>query len=188
MGMEMDRRKEVINICLDLFIEKGLTATSTRNLSGALKLQNAGLYYYFQSKEEVVIACAEAAALRLENALIPAALKDISDPDRMMSCLQSRADEMASTMRFLVTVCASSQYKDKMKPALDRFAERYDHYAEQVAKKLNCKKEDIEPYVYMVITAVANYMIFHEDSLVYPQIQIAKEAIRKFAASSTKND
>ena len=47
--METDRKKEVINICLDLFIEKGLTATSTRDLSSALKLQNAGLYYYFES-------------------------------------------------------------------------------------------------------------------------------------------
>ena len=188
MGMEIDRRKEVINICLDLFIKKGLTATSTRSLSSALKLQNAGLYYYFESKDEAVIACAEEAALRLENALIPAALRDIGDPDRMMSRLQSRADEMAPTMRFLVTVCASSQYKDKMKPALDRLAERYDHYSGQVAKKLNCKKEEIEPYVFMVITAVANYMIFNEDALVYPQIQIAKEAIRKYVSSPGQNN
>lgn len=184
MSMEIDRKKEVINICLDLFIEKGLTATSTRNLSSALKLQNAGLYYYFESKDEAVIACAEEAAIRLENALIPAALKDIGDPDIMMKRLQSRADEMSPTMRFLVSVCVSSQYKDKMKPALDRLAERYHHYAELVAKKLNCKMEDIEPYVYMVITAVANYMIFSEDALVYPQIQIAKDAIRNILSSS----
>ena len=169
----------VLNLMTDLFIEKGLTATSTRSLSSALKLQNAGLYYYFESKDEAVIACAEEAALRLENALIPAALRDIGDPDRMMSRLQSRADEMAPTMRFLVTVCASSQYKDKMKPALDRLDERYKHYTEQVAKKLNCATEDIEPYVYLVITTVANYMIFSEDSLIAPQMKIAKKAINE---------
>ena len=184
MGAEAERRKEVINICLDMFIEKGLTATSTRDLSGALKLQNAGLYYYFESKDEAVIACAEEAALRVENTLIPAALRNISDPDKMMAQLQTHADKAAPTMRFLVTVCASSQYKDKMKPALDRLADRYGHYAEQVAKKLNCEKADIEPYVYMVITAVANYMIFHEDSLISPQMQVAKAAIKAFAKRS----
>ena len=173
MNMEIDRKKEVINICLDLFIEKGLTATSTRNLSSALKLQNAGLYYYFESKDDAVIACAEEAAIRLENALIPAAIRDIEDPDIMMDRLQSRADEMAPTMRFLVSVCANSQYKDQMRPALDRLAQRYDLYTGQVAKKLNCNKEDAAPYVYMIITAVANYMIFSEDSLIYPQLQIA---------------
>ena len=77
-------------------------ATSTRNLSGALKLQHAGLYYYFESKDEVAIACAEEAALRLEKALIPGALRDVSDPDIMMKLLQSGANEMASTMRFLL--------------------------------------------------------------------------------------
>ncbi len=184
MGIEIDRKKEVINICLDLFIEKGLTATSTRDLSSALKMQNAALYYYFESKDEAVIACAEEAAIRLENALIPSAMREIGDPDIMMKNLQDKADEMAPTMRFLVTVCASSQYKDKMRPALDRLAERYDHYTEQVAKKLNCKKEDVEPYVYMIVTAVADYMIFAEDSLIYPQIKIAKAAIKRFVSSS----
>ena len=95
---------------------------------------------------------------------------------------------MAPTMRFFATVCASKQYKDKMKPALDRLANRYTHYAEQVAKKLNCKKEDVEPYVYLVITAVANYMIFAEDSLMAPQIKIAKEAIRNLQSSSQNSD
>lgn len=177
--MEVDRRKEVINICLDLFIEKGLTTTSTRDLSSALKLQNAGLYYYFESKDEAVIACAEEAAIRLESALIPRAIRDIGNPDIMMKRLQSRADEMAPTMRFLVTVCASKQYKDKMKPALNRLPERYRYYAEQVAEKLNCNKNDVEPYVYLVITAVTNYMIFSEDSLVAPQMKIAKEELRR---------
>jgi len=118
--MEIDRKKEVINICLDLFIEKGLTATSTRELSSALKMQNAALYYYFESKDDAVVACAEEAAMRLENALIPSALKDIAEPDVMMVNLQKRADEMAPTMSFLVTVCESTQYKDKMRPAQNR--------------------------------------------------------------------
>ena len=185
--METDRKKEVINICLDLFIEKGLTATSTRDLSSALKLQNAGLYYYFESKDDAVIACAEEAALRLENALIPPALKEIYRPDVMMQTLHRKAKEMAPTMRFLVTVCASSQYKDKMKPALDRLAERYSHYADQVARTLRCEQRDIEPYVYMVITAVANYMIFCEDALFFSQIKIAEEAIRQIVSSTTEN-
>ena len=65
--METDRRKEVVNICLDLFVEKGLYKTSTRDLSKALQLQSGGLYYYFQTKDDVVVACVEAAILPLEK-------------------------------------------------------------------------------------------------------------------------
>lgn len=177
--MENDRKKEVINICLDLFIEKGLTSTSTRNLSSALKLQNAGLYYYFESKDEAVIACAEEAALRVESALIPGALHDIDDLDTMMKRLQSRADEMAPTMRFLVTVCASSQYKDKMKPALDRLSKRYEAYASRLAEKLKCDVSVVAPYLYTTIMAVTNYMIFDEESYILPQIKLIKEQVAK---------
>ena len=71
-----------------------------------------------------------------------------------------------------------------MKPALHRLDQRYEQYAEMIAEKLGCIKEDIEPYVYMVITAVANYMIFEEDVFISPQMQIAKKAIKSFSKPS----
>lgn len=176
--METDRKKEVINICLDHFIENGLAETSTRSLSSALKLQNAGLYYYFESKDEAVILCAEEAVLRLENNLIYPALKDIIAPDLMIKRLRSRADKMAPTMRFFVSVCTSTHYKDEMKPLLDRLADRYAMYIVKIAAALNCDTEAIAPYVYMAITAVTNYMIFAEESLIQSQLEIVKDAIK----------
>lgn len=181
--MEPDRKKEVINVCLDHFIEKGLSETSTRSLSAALKLQNAGLYYYFSSKDEAVILCSEEAALRLENALLLPALKDLSNPDLMMNRLQSRADEMAPTMRFLASVCASKRYKDSIKPVLDGLSKRYGQYAERIAKILNCEAKEILPYVYMAITSLTNYMIFKEDEIVYPQIQIIKSKLTELISA-----
>lgn len=176
--MENDRKKEVINICLDHFIDNGLTDTSTRSLSSALQLQNAGLYYYFASKDEVVILCAEEAARRIENALIPTALKEIADPDLMMKHLQINADKMAPTMRFLVSVCSNKRYIQSARPVLDRLANRYGYYAEQAAKKLNCSTEEILPYVYMIVTAVANYMIFGDDTFIAPQMSLFKQEIK----------
>lgn len=182
--MEQDRKKEVVNVCLDHFIQKGLSETSTRSLSSALKLQNAGLYYYFKSKSEAVLICAEEAALRLENALIIPAIKVIANPDLMIRQLKTTANEMAPTMKFLVSVCSDNKYKDGMKPILDRLTERYDYYAGMVARTLNCNKADIEPYVYITITAVSNYMVFSEDKFIAPQMQLVKNAIIHFANTS----
>lgn len=113
----------------------------------------------------------------MENARINPALRNIGNPDLMMKRLQSRADEMAPTMRFLVYVCTSKRYKESVRPILDRLADRYEHYAEQIARKLNCTFEEIEPYVFMTITAVANYMIFAEDGIVAPQMKLVKNEI-----------
>ncbi len=184
--MSGERRTEVINICLDHFIEQGLFETSTRSLSKALKLQSGGLYNHFSSKDEAVIVCAEQAAIRLEDMLVSPAMKDMGDPDRMMKRLRSRADEMAPTMKFLVSVCSSERYKDDMKPVIDRLAERYEHYSEKAAEKLGCTKEDVEPYVYLTITAVSNYMIFAEDKYIFPQIKLVKEAIKSLKGDAIK--
>lgn len=50
-----DRRKEILNVCLDTFINKGLSETTVRDLSTALKLQSGGIYYWFKDKDEAVL-------------------------------------------------------------------------------------------------------------------------------------
>lgn len=169
--METDRRKEVVNICLDLFVEKGLYKTSTRDLSKALQLQSSGLYYYFPTKDDAVVACVEGAIRRLEDVLISPVRKEINNPAEMMKRLLSRADEMAPVYQFVVTVCSDQQYREKTKPILDALGERYVQYSEVFSKLLNCKVQELTPFVYMSITAITNYMIFREESFIAPQLK-----------------
>ena len=59
--MREDSKKinKIIDICLDCFMEKGLTGTTTKDLCDALGVCNGAIYYYFKTKEEIVLACAE---------------------------------------------------------------------------------------------------------------------------------
>ncbi len=105
-----EKKKEVVSKCLETFIRQGLSETSVRDLSGSLNLQSGGIYYYFKDKDDVVAACAEEAAIRLEEKLICSALKDIQNPALMLKKLYAGCDEMASTMKFFASVCALSRY------------------------------------------------------------------------------
>lgn len=117
-----DRKKEVLNACLNLFIEKGLSKTSTRDLSSAMKLQSSGMYYYFSSKDEFIIACAEEATLRIEKLLIATVIKEVRTPAVpavLMELLQKKAIDMAPTMKFFASVCCSDKrYEKLIKPVL----------------------------------------------------------------------
>lgn len=186
--METDRRKEVVNICLNLFVEKGLYKTSTRDLSKALQLQSGGLYYYFPTKDDVVVACVETAIRRLEDVLISPVRKEIANPADMMKRLLSRADEMAPVYRFVVTVCSDQQYRDKTKPILDELGERYAYYSEMFSKLLNCKVQELTPFVYMSITAITNYMIFREESFVAPQLKAVQLKLERIIKSQDISD
>ena len=95
-----ERRREIIAVCLDCFVEKGLTITTTKDLCTAAKLQNGGIYYYFSTKEEIVLACAEAAIERIEKGAFGIVFEDIQDVKSMMDRLGALADKMSPTMRF----------------------------------------------------------------------------------------
>lgn len=119
----------------------------------------------------------EEAARRLEVNLIVPALKDIHNPEVMMARLMNRADEMAPTIKFFAQVCADPQYQDKMHPVLNRLAQRYKHYAAEFAKSLGCEVDKVTPYLYICITAMVDYMIFHESILVRTQLCLVKKKL-----------
>ena len=172
------RKREILDVCLATFIRRGLYETSVRDLSRALALQSGGISYWFKDKDDVVVTCADEAALRLEEHLIAPALQDIREPDRMMERLRLRADELRPMMKFFASVCACSRYEERLRPVLGRLAERYEKYAARFASELHCELQEIAPYVYFAITTVTDYMIFGEASYIEPQIRLIKAAIR----------
>lgn len=167
----IDRRKEIIEKCLQFLVVKGLTQTTTRDLSKAMELKSGGMYYYFHSKDDLIIACAEEAIILIENSLIIPALSEVVQPKIMMEHLQTNALNLAPTMKFFVSVCTDERYAENIKPVLDRVGQRYTQYASRFAEALKSDVKEITPFVYMMITAISNYMVFGEASFVSPQLR-----------------
>ena len=176
-----ETRNEIIGVCLDCFVEKGLTVTTTKDLCTAANLQNGGIYYYFSTKEEIVLACAEEAINRIEKSAFGIVLEDISDIRSMMDRLVTLADKMSPTMRFLVSVCVSREYEEQIKPSLVRLASRYPYYTDKIAEILGCTKDEVEPFIHLSILAINNYMIFAERALFDPQIESVKKELMRLA-------
>ena len=184
---EEDRKRIVVNACLTQFLANGLYKTTTRDLSKSINLQSGGIYYYFKSKSDVVVACAEEASLRLENNLILPALRDMDNPQALVDNLFKRCDELAPTMKFLAQVCSVDEYREAMEPSLYRLSRRYRLYAEMFANNLECSIEEVEPYVYMCITAMTSYMIFGEQLHISPQMELVKNALVQFQGKVRKS-
>lgn len=180
------RTKELIDACLDCFVEKGLAATSSKDLCRAGDLQYGGIYYYFETKEEIVLSCAEEAINRIEKKAFGLVLEDIEDVADMMDHLVCLADQLSPTMHFLVSVCVSNEYGEKAKPFLIKLAQRYPYYTGKIAEILGCFKEEVEPYVHLSILALNNYMIFNERALFLPQIEAAKKGLLMLASGKRK--
>ncbi len=165
-----DRKQAIVDTCLATFMKKGLAHTSTKDLCDALHLNSGGVFYYFKSKDDIIIACAEEAAIRIERDLIGVAMHDVEQPEKMAKDLHERANQMRNLMKFFVTVVSSSKYSDAIQPSLDRLSLRYQYYVQQFAEKLACPPEEIAPHVYIVINTMLSYMLFGRDSFVAPQL------------------
>lgn len=178
-----DRKKEIVNSSLEILVEKGLTQTTTRDLSKSIKLQAGGIYYYFRTKDELIIACAEEAVLRVENKLFIPALSEVKNPKQMIENLQLNALKMSSTMKFFVSVCTDKRYSEQMKPVLERKSARYTQYYVNFAKALKADEKEVAPFIYMLITAISNYMVFQESSFVLPQLRAVQIKLERIIAS-----
>lgn len=161
---DMGRRKEIIDTCLKKFIEKGLYETKARDLGSALKMQPSGLYYHFKSKDEIVLECAEEAAVRLEDALLMPVINMLDNPEQAEALSEEVPDEMMSMTRFFAQVCTANKYREQMKPALCRLKEREKAYCDAIAKKLGCSTEEIAPWFFACIASMESYMIFGEEA------------------------
>ncbi len=151
---------------------KGLAQTSTKNLCDALNLNSGGVFYYFKTRDEIVIACAEEAKKRIETDLFGIAISDIDYPEKLAIDLHDRAVAMSPLMKFFVTVCSTPKYDEAVSPLLDKLGIRYKSYVDLFAEKLECTTDEVAPYVYIVINTMLSYMLFGKDNFVAPQLEL----------------
>jgi AcrR family transcriptional regulator len=55
-GSAISTRDRLLEIAIDLFIEKGFDKTSLREIAEKLGVSKAALYYHFKSKEDILLA------------------------------------------------------------------------------------------------------------------------------------
>src|SRR2546421_10613747 len=55
-GGAASTRERILDVALDLFVRKGYTETSLREVAALLGFSKAALYYHFESKQDILMA------------------------------------------------------------------------------------------------------------------------------------
>src|SRR2546430_8853343 len=55
-GVSATTRERILDVALDLFVRKGYTETSLREVAAELGFSKAALYYHFESKQDILMA------------------------------------------------------------------------------------------------------------------------------------
>jgi AcrR family transcriptional regulator len=80
------RKIEILRAAALLFHKKGFDATSMNDIAKAVNLTKPGLYYYVQSKEDLLFAIMEHAMNQLQEAVINPA-REQSNPEQCLAAI-----------------------------------------------------------------------------------------------------
>lgn len=79
----LDRAQEIYLLAAQLFVERGFESTSLTDLANALNITKAGLYYYFESKQELLYRIVELGLDNVKNEVLDPA-RAIKDPEERL--------------------------------------------------------------------------------------------------------
>jgi TetR/AcrR family transcriptional regulator, cholesterol catabolism regulator len=79
----LDRAQEIYLLAAQLFVERGVESTSLSDIAKALNITKAALYYYFESKQELLYRIVELGLDNVKNEVLDPA-RDIKDPEERL--------------------------------------------------------------------------------------------------------
>jgi len=127
-------REKIIEVAAELFGEKGYSATSIRDISQALKVSIATLYYYFKNKEDLLFTIIDSIGNDLLG-MLKQAQDEFDDPKEGLREMLSRHIALTEKKKNRVKVYVVEQHnlsKKFKKIIYKQHREIYDVYVNQL--------------------------------------------------------
>lgn len=103
IAAECDRTIDIYTKAAEIFHEQGFDATSMSNIAAAVDLTKAGLYYYIESKEDLLYAIMNYAMEQLETMVIEPS-REIAQPEERLKSIIARHARLLTEGNKAITI------------------------------------------------------------------------------------
>jgi len=103
IAAECDRTIDIYTKAAEIFHEQGFDATSMSNIAAAVDLTKAGLYYYIESKEDLLFAIMNYAMERLETMVIEPS-RELADAEARLRSIIERHGRLLTEGNKAITI------------------------------------------------------------------------------------
>jgi AcrR family transcriptional regulator len=114
-----ETRARILAAALELFRRDGFEAATMRDIAGAADVATGAAYYYFASKDAIVLAFYDQASKDMQPHLDAALLKSKDLKERLAGLLRVKLDYFAPSRRLLGTLAAHSDPEHPLSPFSD---------------------------------------------------------------------
>ncbi len=151
-----DRTEEIFYKAAQIFHDRGYSATSMSDLAAALEITKAGLYYYIESKEDLLFRIINFGLDWLDKVVIEPA-NSISDPEeRLRFVIQRHGGELIKGSKAIPILSdESSSLSPKLRKQVDKRKRLYFDLVRGTLEELK-----IEGKLQDVDTTVATFSLF----------------------------
>jgi len=176
------RRREILDVALDLFSERGFNAVSLADIAATVGITQAGVLHHFRTKADLLLAALQERERRN-------AANDLERRENGMTYLEAYLDQLRVNeerpplIQLFALLSAESLTLDH--PGHDWFAERYAKIDERVTAELEKILDSAKLPPGLTVRIVAQWLIGLPDGLriqwlLDPDSMVRHESVRLF--------
>lgn len=155
-----DKKSYIIEKSYECFVKNGIENTTTRDICAAAKVNANTLYYYFTSKNDILIECVNYGFLKLEDALFDALKEFDKSSFEIFPTLTTIVLDYAPQMRFLHQAVSSPSYEEYREEQFKKVNAFYDRFGRELAKRFECPPELIKDSISEIMTLLSYYSLW----------------------------
>ena len=156
----MTKKEYIIEKCYECFVKNGIENTTTRDFCTTADINANTLYYYFDSKNDILIECVNYGYRQLESALFDALKEFNKSSFDIFPRLAKVGLDYAPQMRFLHQAVSSPSYEEHREDQFKKVNAFYDELGKALAERFECPFEIIKDYIYEIMTLLSYYSLW----------------------------
>jgi AcrR family transcriptional regulator len=154
------KKDYIIEKSYECFVKNGIENTTTRDFCAAAGVNANTLYYYFESKNSIMIECVDYGYRQLESALFDALKEFDKSSFDIFPRLAKIGLDYALQMRFLHQAVSSPAYEEHRENQFKKVNAFYDKLGEKLAERFECPYEIIKDYIHEIMTLLSYYSLW----------------------------
>jgi len=178
-SMNNIQKDEILQKCFEYFVRQGLESISMRKMCEETGMAMSSVYYWFGNKDEAIINATEFGLNHVADKLFGYVFKYIDNLEFIIITFSEFVMKYKSELRFIYQVVTSKKYGNQIRPIANRLTNVYDRYTAVLAEHFKCNKSELKPYVYLFISAVLDYVIWHDKEKMEIELACVYKEVRK---------
>lgn len=153
---------EILDISFGYLKEHGLENTSIRDLAQETGMSLGSIYYWFESKDDLIINSIKYGLSKSSLRIFSHAFETIGNLEMFIENIMNIINEEQKSLRIVFQAATSPIYGDIIRKNAQPLNSSYDECIEILANNINASYEEVKPVVYLFVATVLDYVVWDD--------------------------